>query len=480
MLVARGPAAFQRDDADVNREPRRTPRPRTTVERLAQPSPRARRTSSVAASPSLAPRETVRRLSPGAAIHRCDVPLAWTIALCLLGGPPDPGPPVQTPANGPPDPGPPVQTPANAPAAAEPADDLPAREAPRISVAILHAEDLDHAALIRAIQLRSPTLTVVVAGEDAPSPAEGTLRAYIDVHRADAVHVDLTLILADGRAYLRRVDVELESTARPIAGALANLIAGIEDDSVAPDRKDAPVPEALVAPPPAATPEPEPAPKPTSAPVEPAPPPPDDDPPRWQLGPTLRLGATLGIAPPHPGFHGVGPGGSLDVRSPRGLLLALDLQFLVRPLGPYSVHRTRVALGVGYALRRNSFELPVAALLYVEPWRLRDDRGTVRLDSMDGPPKPLLGAGIRLSPGFSARVRGTTRVRVGLRLDLLTSGLPVKDGGLRPAELRLDNAPPTTLGGAELHLGLEIGLWFGVGKPRVGKPRPGKPRPAKP
>ena len=346
------------------------------------------------------------------------------------------------------------------------AEDPPAPDAPRISLAILRADDHDISVLTRAIQLRSPALTIVPAGDEAPPAVAGELRAYIEVRRADPEHVDLTLILADGRAWLRRVDVEPDAPARPIAGALANLIAGIEDESVAPDRKDAPVPEALVAPAPAPTkPEPEPT-RPVPAPetIKKA----DEDPPRWQLGPTLRLGATLGVAPPQPGFHGIGPGGSLDLRSPRGLLLTLDLQYLARPLGDFYLGRTRIALGVGYALRRGNFDLPIAALLSLEPWRLRDDRGTVHLDSMEGPPKPLLGAGLRLSPGFSARVGRSARIRVGLRLDLTASGQPVK-GGLRTLELRLGDNPPATLGSAELHLGLEIGLWFGVGKPRPSK-----------
>jgi hypothetical protein len=372
---------------------------------------------------------------------------AWTIALILLTQPP----------------------PGRASAERDDVDDddddeLPAPDAPRISVAILRADDLDHAALTRAIQLRSPALTIVRVGDEAPPVVDGELRVYIEVRRADAVHVDLTLILADGRAYLRRVDADAEAPARPIAGALANLIAGIEDDSVAPDREDAPVPEALVATPapPPTKPEPKPTPpqKPQPAPVQPT-----EDPPRWQLGPTLRLGATLGLARLDPGFHGLGPGGGLDIRSPRGLLLALDLQHLTRPLGATSLGRTRVAIGVGYALRRGSFELPLALLLGVEPWRLRDDHGTVRLESMEGPPEPLLGLGLRLSPGVSARIARSARIRVGLRLDLWASGQPAK-GGLRPPELHIPDGPRVGLGSAELHLGLEIGLWFSVGKPR--------------
>lgn len=383
------------------------------------------------------------------------MPFAWTIALVVLTQtPPAPTEPVlQRPGGS-----------TTAPPAPQPDEVVPTAEAPRIGVAILRADELDQPALARALQLRSPRLTLVAAGEEAPPAAAGELRAYIEVRRREPALVDLTLILPDGRAWLRPVEVDPDAPTRPIAGALANLIAGIEDESVAPDRKDVAIPQALVEPPP----EPEIVERPPAqdtTPPTPAPEPPP--PPRWQLGPGLRLGATLGLAAPDPGLHGLGFGGGLDARSPRGLLLALDLQLLARPLGQYLVTRTRIAVGVGYALRRGNFEVPAALLVGVEPWRLRRDGERVgQIDSKDGPPRPLLGAGLRLSPGYSAPVGKSARLRVGLRLELWTSGQPHR-GGLGKARLLLPDGPPDiSVGGPELHLGLEIGLWFDVGKPK--------------
>lgn len=455
----RGELATARPLRDRRVDDHRVP-PRLAAPRRTRDRPRARRPLAALAVPRRRGYTPVR------------VPPAWTIALVVLTRTPpvsaaDPAVPTQaprSPLHGPPGHNLPGPSDLDLPAELS---TPPAPDAPRIGVAILRADDLDHAALARAIQLRSPRLVLVTAGDEPPQAVDGELRAYIEVRRREPALVELTLILADGRAWLRRVDVDPDAPARPIAGALANLIAGIEDESVAPDRKDAPVPQALVETPP---PEPEPAKPP---PQEPAPPiikPAAEPPaPRWQLGPLLRLGATLGLAPPDPGPHGLGFGGGLDARAPRGLLLALDLQFLARPVGDYLLTRTRVALGVGYALRRGNFELPLALLLGVEPWRLRDDRGAASLASDDGPPRPLLGAGLRVSPGYSAPVGKSARLRVGLRLDLWTSGQPAR-GGLGRPELRLPDGPTIGLGGPELHLGLEVGLWFGVGKPRARRP----------
>lgn len=410
------------------------------------------------------------------------VPLAWTIAVVLTQTPPAPTSPVlqrpagtttAAPAISPAGTGT-TAAPATPTAEPSPVEELPTAEAPRIGVAILRADDLDHAALARAIQLRSPRLTLVAAGDEAPPAADGELRAYIEVRRRQPALVDLTLILPDGRAWLRPVDVDPDAPARPIAGALANLIAGIEDESVAPDRKDVAIPKALVEAQPEPVAEQPPPARPPVDVVEEIIKPADEQPlpPRWQLGPNLRLGATLGLSPPDPGVHGLGFGGGLDVRSPRGLLLGLDLQFLARPFAGYLLTRTRVALGVGYALRRGNFELPVALLLGVEPWRIRRDGDHPALESKDGPPRPLLGAGLRLSPGYSAPIGKYTRLRVGLRLELWTSGQPNRAVGLGRVELLLPEGPQSLgLGGAELHLGLEIGLWFGVGKPRPARPR---------
>lgn len=369
--------------------------------------------------------------------------LASTIALALL---------ARTPAQ-------PPGGPTDGPGASS-----PVRET-RISTAILRADGFDRGELTRAIQLRLPSLTLIEAGGEVPQDRDGSLRAFIELRRQSPTQLELTLILADGRAYLRALEVDAEAPAREAASALANLIAAIEDDAVVPDKSDVPLPPALIASE-QAPPQPVPAascPEPAPAPTPPPPPAP-----RWELAPTLRVGASLGLTPLR-GLRGVGPGLGLDARAPSGLLLALDLQYLGRALQDLQVQRLRIALGVGYALRRGAFELPIAALLGVEPWRLAGDLGRVPISSTLGPPRPLIGLGLRLAPGLRATLgRSGAQLRAGLNLELWASGEATR--GFGHPELRLPSAA-VSLGGLELNLGLELGVWFPVGPTPKRRPK---------
>lgn len=333
--------------------------------------------------------------------------------------------------------------------------------APRIRVAILRSDGfIEPDALARAIRLRLPAVTLVSDGEPVPAAEEGSLRAFIEL-RHDESQLLLTLILADGRAYLRQLELDADASPRPVASALANLVAAIEDDTAVPDQQDVPVPAALLA-----TPQ-TPVPKDIPAPATPRPAPA----PRWQLGPLLRASASLGLAPP--GLRGAGAGLGLDARAPSGLLLAADLQWLTRAVDHFHLQRLRVGLGLGYALRRGGFELPAAVMLSVETWRLGSGHGKVPLSSPAGKPGPLLGLGLRLSPGYSAPIgRAGARLRVGARVELWSSGQA--NAHLRRPVLRLPNTT-TALGGLELGLGLEVGVWFPVGpglRPRSKRPGP--------
>ena len=369
--------------------------------------------------------------------------LASTIALALL---------ARTPAQ----PGDPTNGPGSS---------SPVRET-RISTAILRADGFDRGELARAIQLRLPALTLALAGSEAPSARDGSLRAFIELRRISPTQLELTLILADGRAYLRALEVDADAPAREAASALANLIAAIEDDAVVPDKSDVSLPPALITSRPAP---PQPVPAASCPEPAPAPPPPPPTAPRWELAPTLRAGASLGLTPLR-GLRGVGPGLGLNARAPSGLLLALDLQYLGRALQNLQVQRLRITLGLGYALRRGAFELPIAALLGVEPWRVTGDRGTVPLSSTLGPPRPLIGLGLRLAPGLRAALgRSGAQLRAGLNLELWASGEATR--GLGNPELR---RPPAalSLGGLELNLGLELGVWFPVGPTPKRRPKP--------
>jgi hypothetical protein len=372
------------------------------------------------------------------------VTIPWTIALALLAlnGEPAPGDTRPEPAA------------SRAPAGT------------RIDLAVLAAGGfVDRGELERAISLRLPDLTLVPLG--APTPADdGSLRALIELeHKATTVR--LSLILSDGRAYLRELEVDADDAVRPTASALANLVAAIEDDTAVPDQQNVPLPAALAPAPAPAKPVPEDRPKP--APVTP---PPAPLAPRWELGPSLRVGAAFGLSRPA-ALRGAGAAIGLDARAPSGLLLALDLQWLTRAVDVFHLQRVRVALGVGYALRRGGFELPVAALVGIEPWWLGRDGHRVPLRAAKaGPPDPLIGLGLRLSPGYSADIgKQGARLRVGARVELWASGQP--ESGLRRPELRLPTAT-AHLGGVELQLGLEVGVWLPVGR-GVREPRTSRP-----
>ncbi len=332
----------------------------------------------------------------------------------------------------------------------------------RVGVIVLRADGFtDRSELERAISLRLPGLTLVAVGEPVPVAEHDALRAFLELTHTDSA-VRMSLILADGRAYERSIEIDADAPVRPTAGALANLVAAIEDDTAVPDRKNVPLPPALVREPAPPQPVPKDIPKPAPVVLAPQTVPPGPLAPRWQLGPTLRIAGAFGLTAP-PGLRGVGPGLGLDARAPSGLLLALDLQWLTRAVDRYHLQRVRVALGVGYALRRGGFELPVALLVGVEPWWLagRGQRVPLRAPNA-GPPAPLIGLGLRLTPGYSAQIgQAGARLRVGARLELWSSGQA--SPGLPRPELRLPGAT-AHLGGVELQLGLEVGLWLPVGR----------------
>ena len=342
----------------------------------------------------------------------------------------------------------------------------------RISTAILRADGFERGELERAIQLRLPTLTLVGVGSEAPPATDGSLRAFIELRRVSPTQLELTLILADGRAYLRGLEVDADAPARPAASALANLIAAIEDDTVVADQSHVPLPPALIASEPAPAPVPAaicpepPAPKPAPPTLSPPTSPPPA--PRWELGPALHAGASLGLTPIR-GLRGAGLGLALNARAPSGLLLVLDLQGLGRTIQQLQVQRLRIGFGVGYALRRGNFELPVAALVGVEPWRLTGDRGTVPISSMLGRPRPLIGLGLRIAPGLRAPLgRSGAQLRAGINVELWASGEAAP--GVRSPMLLI---PPSalSLGGLELKLGLELGVWFPVGPAPTRRPK---------
>lgn len=351
----------------------------------------------------------------------------------------------------------------------------------RIRAAILASEGIDPAALQAALQRRLPDLAL--GPESAPPAAAGPgLQAHIRVQPADPGVFTLRLVLADGRAFVREVETGDDAAVRALAGMLASLIPAIEEASVAADEEDAPLPEPLVAavaaseppaPPPEPAPEPRPEPPPPSPLAGPAAPP-EAPPPRLELGPTIAAGGLIGLGTTSAGWRGAALHLGLDLRTRRGLGLGLDLRHTTWGVDRYRLGRLRVAVTVGATLRLQALEVPLHAILAVEPWWLRQGDAAVPLDHAGdgGAPRPLLGAGVRLSPGYRARFGegGRIHLRLGARFEATGSGEP-RDGLRAPRLAAAGAAPLLGFGGLEFACGFELSLSIAP-RPLVARPSP--------
>lgn len=330
-----------------------------------------------------------------------------------------------------------------------------------IEAALVRGEEPLLAEVERALRVRLPSLTFVRQGSELP---EGTgLRAFVELRRTSPTQVEVALILSDGRAYFRTVDTDAESPARPVAGALALLIAAIEDDSIAPDQRDVPVPPAIAAP--------EPTPKvapPACPPVQPCPQPEPvkpPAPPTVELAPVLRSGAMFGLGP-LAGTRGAMFGLGLDVRWRGGAMVAADVHAITAAIDGLPLSRARVAAGAGYALRRGAFELPIVGMVGAEWWGV-PGAGEVSRRGPNAAIRPLIGGGLRLSPGVLVRV-GAVRLRAGARVELWGSGEPGPGGLRQPVVARPGGAAWMGVGGAELSIGIELAIWI-AGRRRQGR-----------
>lgn len=312
---------------------------------------------------------------------------------------------------------------------------------------VLRTVELDHEAFAAAVRLRLPALHLHDASDHEREPAcGGRLYAYVEVRPLEPGRWELTLIFSDGRAWFRTIVSEPDEAARTAASALANLLAAIEDDELDPDANDVALPIAATR---------EPTPEPLSE-VEP-PAELEPEPPRpivLELGPRVGFQPSAG-AYPGAGYRAFGGQLGLDLRTPSGLLVALDVRLAGRSAGELSLLRTRVGLGLGYALRVRRFELPMLVRAQIEPWIVLDSSGRAPL----GAP-PLLGGGIRIAPGGRFEL-GRTVLRIGAAIDLDLMGEPL--GGRVPL-VRLDPTSATLfhVGGVELGVGFELALWFPV------------------
>jgi hypothetical protein len=332
-------------------------------------------------------------------------------------------------------------------------------------LAFVAVEGLDAEALVTEIAMRMPELRVRTV--DGTQPTEPYL--YIQARQeAGKVH-RIAIIISDGRAFYEHLDVgDAGSPERVLASAIANLLFSIESGAVEPDQHGVETPLAEPEPKPESEPEPEPTR------VEPRPEPPRRDA-ALELGATLGLGQATGLGAPRFADAHLGWFGALELvlRTRNGLFVALEF----RPGGTsshaYRLTRLHTGFGLGYAWRGPHVELVIATTASVDAWLVSSEgraEPVTHIDSGRVGRPPLLGFGLRLSPGYRVEFsRGGLRaMRIGPRIE--AGGGFVTSSPPRVAGLQSRTGDELfRLGGVELYTGIEVALWLAVTKPR---PRP--------
>lgn len=338
----------------------------------------------------------------------------------------------------------------------------PAARTQAVGAVLLRPSGLEPAALLEALELRSPQRALAVPPwPDAPAERFELYAVATVSVTTDAVAV--SVVLSDGRAYDRTLPASAEDAPRVAASAIANLVAAIEEDELPPDREDVPLPpeqEPTTTPPAPAEPEPEP-PEPTVV----APPRTERPPEPLEL--EAALGGTVGLSvgPPAPtGWLGGGALGLLDLRWPTGPLVSLAVRSHWLHAEPLTVGRTRISVGGGYAWRWRRLELRAGLGLDVEPWGVRRDGARQTVLDPDGQRRARgvqVGGHLRVRPGLRLPLGPTLALVLGPRVELAGSVLGTTAGVARllVAEAGSDRGTAVTrVGGLELSAGVELGL----------------------
>ncbi len=366
-------------------------------------------------------------------------------------------------------PSPPTQG-ATAPSAAKNPD------ASRVSRGYLRASGVDGDALLEAVALRVKSARWAHFGPDAASADDG-LTAVVQLGRQDPAlqSYELTIIVSDGRAYDRPIDtrgIEDKERVRLVASNVANLIAGLEAGTVAPDRSDVPLPEpspAVVCP--EVPPCPAPQPLPEAAPT-PSPPAPATVPAVAELSVYGGLPVVLGLGAPADADRFSAWGGTVGValRLRRGATVALD----IRPggrgtLGGVRLVRGRIGVGAGYTFRRGAFELSALGLAVVEPWVVRVDGARAVFVAGSAQRRLVLGGAAHLAPGLRVELRRTA-LRVGPFGELSFSGSAAGGFAVPRVVLPSEEASRIRIGGLEAVVGMQVAVWFRLGARATANP----------
>lgn len=338
----------------------------------------------------------------------------------------------------------------------------------RLGRVYLRVQSVDLGTLRDGIALRVPHIELRTFEGSVPTPEDARLAALVDVEPSgeDERELSLTIIVSDGRAFDRRLDVGAdEDRARVVAGAVANLLLGIEAGTAVADRGDVPMPEAPVSPEAATCPK---VPAATCPDIGGASSPPSP-PPSTNLGLRAGVPITIGLGAPTDADRYTALGADLAgmLRFRRGALVGVSVRIGGRDLGDVGLVRARFGLGGGYVLRRGAFELEASGWLTVEPWWVR--RGAAAASFAAGGEAMLLGGAARLGPGLSWRPSsGSPLFRFGAFAELAVSGMPTRGLDLARITVAGPRQPtvPARVGGLEASLGFELTAWWSLDRPR--------------
>lgn len=330
---------------------------------------------------------------------------------------------------------------------------------------------IEDALLRDELALRLPDVALWSHEEEPPVDATGMLTAYLELRpSAQAGRLEMTLVVSDGRAFDRRVELEADQPAlehaRTIARAVSNLVFAVEAGEVMADRDDVLLPAVA----------PLPCPKPVAlvTAVEKVDPPakavvapavvPANATRRWDMGGGVALGARFGLGPPHDAdrFTDANGGVRLRVRAPRGWMLGGD--FILGGRGHVAgprLMRYRVQLGAGYVWRpRGAAEVEAMGAFVFEPWQVISTAPAL------GRLPPALGGVVRLAVGYRwAPPRGSVALRLGMWADYSLTAVP--ESGAMVAKVSVADGrtsyPLFRVGGSEVSGGLELLLWWTLG-----------------
>lgn len=351
---------------------------------------------------------------------------------------------------------------------------------------IIQCSAAEFADLRTELRARWPDAEVLPYGAAAFEQVQGRPFAYLEVvgEPVGDAPVAITLVLSDGRAYLRRVVPSDAGRARVLAVAIANLLGAVVDEDVPPDRVDVEVPKPVDVPEPVieqtptdpvapivttggtdSPPRGEPAPGPAAR-SRPLPRRPSDVP--WRLGLRADVDLLVGLGPAsrrgRPAFGGQL---ALDARAPRGLGFGLGVRVVGDSALAFRLVRTRLAPWLGYVGRAGRLEYMAGVGPIVEPWRLRSDGRGRTLASREGRSWTVLyGATLHAALGWWTPLptRRSSSLRLGFAVDLAATShangksIVVRDGP--------DGPELFSLGGVELAVGAQAAWWFDL------RPRP--------